>query len=97
MGLATDVFWRLIGYNHHLACVAKQVLQHADKAHFAKRTPLPKAPDAPGPNKKARLFFSCSKRMGQRSSPGWRLTHVLVSLPTPGFSPAYMLPMSFSI
>ena len=46
--------------NHHLACVAKQVLQHAEKAHFAKRSAVPKAPDAPGPNKKARLLVKVS-------------------------------------
>ena len=46
--------------NHHLACVTKQVLQHADKAHFAKSANAPKAPVAPGPNKKSRLLAKVS-------------------------------------
>ena len=46
--------------NHHLACVAKQVLQYADKAHFAKSVNAPKAPGASGPNKKSRLLAKVS-------------------------------------
>ena len=46
--------------NHHLAGVAKQVLQHADKAHFAKSANAPKAAVAPGPNRKSRLLAKVS-------------------------------------
>ena len=46
--------------NHRLACVAKQVLQYADKAHFAKSVNAPKAPGAPGPNKKSTLLAKVS-------------------------------------